>query len=60
MIIKEFNIPIYGIMIIVSVIAGIAYIFYNLRKELNKQQLIQYSSLFLAFATSGSSWFMYC
>lgn len=54
MIIKEFDFPIYGIMIIVSVIAGIAYIFYNLRKELNKQQLIQYSSLFLAFATVGS------
>jgi len=54
MIINKFNFPIYGIMILISIIVGILYVVYNIKDKLTKEHLFYFSILFLAFCFFGS------
>ena len=54
MIINKFNIPIYGIMIVLSLIIGIVYITINLKKEkIKKEYIIYYDMLYIVFTLFG-------
>ena len=55
MVIGKINAPIYGLLIIVSILIGTLYIVYNLKKEdIKKEYLIYYALLLMVFALFGS------
>ena len=51
MLISKLNFPVYGIIIIISIIIGMVYIYYNLRNDICKNRLILlYFIMYVAFA----------
>lgn len=51
MIVNKSNIPLYGIIIVLSIIIGVFYIYYNLRKEgITNKQVLLYFIMYVTFA----------
>lgn len=51
MIINKSNIPLYGIIIVLSIIIGVIYIYYNLRKEgITNKQVLLYFIMYISFS----------
>ena len=54
MIIPKIKIPFYGIIIVISIVIGMLYIYYNLKKEGYKnKEILLYFIMYVAFAFIG-------